>query len=112
MSDHGEHGISARVSADLDHPRASVSPLRPAQASSYIADWLGTDATWVPAPGEKHAEIQHQLIIDGGLRGNLVADAHLAADPGPQPVTRPQRRPVRLSCFYIHEARSFVELLH
>jgi toxin-antitoxin system PIN domain toxin len=61
------------------HPRAAASPLSPGQAWSYIADWLDTDATWVPAPGEKHAEILHRLIIDGDLRGNLVTDAHLAA---------------------------------
>jgi toxin-antitoxin system PIN domain toxin len=61
------------------HPRASASPLSPAQAWSYIADWLAADSAWVPTPGEKHAEILRQLIIDGDLRGNLVTDAHLAA---------------------------------
>ncbi len=61
------------------HPRASVSPLNPSQAWSYIADWLDTDSAWVPAPGEKHAEILRRLIVDGDLRGNLVTDAHLAA---------------------------------
>jgi toxin-antitoxin system PIN domain toxin len=61
------------------HPRASVNPLSPGQAWSYVADWLDTDATWVPVPGEKHAEILHRFIIDGDLRGNLVTDAHLAA---------------------------------
>ena len=61
------------------HPRASASPLSPAQAWGYIADWLGADSAWVPAPGEKHAAILQRLIIDGDLRGNLVTDAHLAA---------------------------------
>ena len=61
------------------HPRASVSPLSPGQAWSFIADWLDADATWVPVPGERHAEIIHDLIAGGDLRGNLVTDAHLAA---------------------------------
>ena len=61
------------------HPRAAASPLSPGEAWSYISDWLGADATWVPAPGGRHAEILHRLIVDGDLRGNLVTDAHLAA---------------------------------
>ncbi len=61
------------------HPRASVSPLSPARAWSFIADWLDADATWVPHPGGRHAEILRTLIVEGDLRGNLVTDAHLAA---------------------------------
>jgi uncharacterized protein len=61
------------------HPRASASPLSPAQAWSFVADWLDADATWVPVPGERHAEILRDLIVAGDLRGNLVTDAHLAA---------------------------------
>jgi uncharacterized protein len=33
----------------------------------------------VPVPGARHAEILSDLIVAGDLRGNLVADAHLAA---------------------------------
>lgn len=61
------------------HPRASSSPLSPSQAWSFVADWLEADATWVPVPGERHAEIIRDLIVAGDLRGNLVTDAHLAA---------------------------------
>jgi len=61
------------------HPRASVSPLSASQAWSFVADWLDADATWVPVPGERHAEILRDLIVAGDLRGNLVTDAHLAA---------------------------------
>ena len=61
------------------HPRASASPLSPAQAWSYITDWLDADATWVPAPGDRHADILRRLVVDGDLHGNLVTDAHLAA---------------------------------
>lgn len=61
------------------HPRASASPLTPAAAWSYIADWLDADQAWVPTPGTRHREILGQLLIGGDLRGNLVTDAHLAA---------------------------------
>jgi uncharacterized protein len=61
------------------HPRAAARPLSPGQAWSFVGDWLDADATWVPAPGERHAEIIHDLIVQGDLRGNLVSDAHLAA---------------------------------
>lgn len=61
------------------HPRASASPLSPAQAWSFVADWLDADAVWVPVPGERHSEIISDLIVAGDLRGNLVTDAHLAA---------------------------------
>ena len=61
------------------HPRASASPLSPRQAWAFVADWLDADATWVPVPGERHAEIISDLIVTGDLRGNLVTDAHLAA---------------------------------
>ncbi|MDA8301611.1 MAG: PIN domain-containing protein [Actinomycetota bacterium] len=61
------------------HPRASGNPLAPAKAWEYVKDWLQVEATWVPAPGPRHAEILERLICDGDLRGNLVPDAHLAA---------------------------------
>jgi toxin-antitoxin system PIN domain toxin len=61
------------------HPRASARPLSPGQAWSFVDAWLNADATWVPLPGERHAEIIRDLIVAGDLRGNLVTDAHLAA---------------------------------
>jgi toxin-antitoxin system PIN domain toxin len=61
------------------HPRAALSPLSPRKAWSYITEWLDADSAWVPAPGEKHAQILGRLIADGDLHGNLVTDAHLAA---------------------------------
>ena len=63
----------------ITHPRVTASPLTPADAWSCITDWLDADQAWVPAPGSRHRDILGQLLIDGDLRGNLVADAHLAA---------------------------------
>lgn len=61
------------------HPRVSADPLSPAQACSYVADWLEADRSWVPLPSDRHALILRRLIVGGDLRGNLVTDAHLAA---------------------------------
>lgn len=63
----------------ITHPRATNRPLTPADAWSYVTDWLDADQAWSPTPGARHREILGQLLIDGHLRGNLVADAHLAA---------------------------------
>ena len=63
----------------ITHPRATANPLTPADAWSYITDWLDADQSWVPTPGTRHREILGRLLIDGDLRGNLVTDAHLAA---------------------------------
>lgn len=61
------------------HPRVSSSPLAPAEAWSFITDWLDADLTWVPTPGNRHHSILGRLLLNGDLRGNLVTDAHLAA---------------------------------
>lgn len=61
------------------HPRASTHPLTPAEAWSFIGDWLDAEPAWIPAATARHAEILQRLVIDGDLRGNLVSDAHLAA---------------------------------
>lgn len=61
------------------HPRASAHPLAPAEAWNFIDDWLDADQAWVPTPGPRHRDILRGLLLDGGLHGNLVTDAHLAA---------------------------------
>lgn len=63
----------------ITHPRVTAHPLTAADAWSYITDWLDADQAWVPTPGARHRDILGQLLIDGDLRGNLVADAQLAA---------------------------------
>ncbi len=61
------------------HPRASADPLSQAEAWGFVEDWLGAGPAWIPTPTERHAEVLGRLLSDGDLRGNLVADAHLAA---------------------------------
>lgn len=61
------------------HPRASATPLDPADALGFVEDWLAADVAWVPTPGPRHGEILGDLIRRYQVRANLVSDAHLAA---------------------------------
>lgn len=61
------------------HPRASERPLSPGEAWSYVEDWLAAEPAWVPGPTERHQEVLGALVTTYDLRGNLVADGHLAA---------------------------------
>lgn len=63
----------------VTHPRALPTPLVPAQAWSFVADWLDAPAAWVPQPGRGYRDILQRLVCDLDLRGNLVGDAALAA---------------------------------
>ena len=44
-----------------------------------VEEWLSAKPAWVPTPTERHAEVLGELIRAGGIEGNLVPDAHLAA---------------------------------
>ena len=61
------------------HPRALRDPLSPTAAWALVEAWLDAPAAWVPAPGGAHQEILGRLVRDLDLRGNLVADAAVAA---------------------------------
>jgi len=61
------------------HPRASASPLTPAEAWSFVDDWLAAEVTWTPVPGPGHGEVLADLLRRHQVRANLVSDAHLAA---------------------------------
>ena len=47
--------------------------------SSTIEEWLAAEPAWIPVPTDRHGEVLGRLLAEGDLRGNLVADAHLAA---------------------------------
>lgn len=53
-------------------------PLPLADALAVVTAWLELPSTWVPQPGERHAEILAELLA-AESRADLVPDAHLAA---------------------------------
>lgn len=53
--------------------------MAPGEAWEHVAEWLDAPAVWIPQPGKGYADILGGLIVDLDLRGNLVADAALAA---------------------------------
>ena len=69
-------GAFLRIST---HPRAAAQPLSPEEACVHVDAWLAAEAAWIPAPTYRHVEVVTALIRSYQLRGNLVADAQLAA---------------------------------
>ncbi|MGH8911541.1 MAG: TA system VapC family ribonuclease toxin [Acidimicrobiia bacterium] len=63
----------------VTNPRALRNPLTPGEAWEHVADWLDAPAVWIPQQGRGYASILERLLVDLDLRGNLVADAVLAA---------------------------------
>lgn len=61
------------------NPRALAGPLLPGGAWEYVEDWLDSPTVWIPEPGRGHREIMGRLMVELDPRGNLVADAALAA---------------------------------
>lgn len=61
------------------HPRAMRQPLPPATAWGLVESWLDAPAAWIPEPGPGYRAILGRLVRDLDLRGNLVADAAVAA---------------------------------
>jgi toxin-antitoxin system PIN domain toxin len=54
-------------------------PLPPKDAIAIVRTWLGHPRVRIVNPGERHAEILFDLLLDLGIAGNLTSDAHLAA---------------------------------
>jgi uncharacterized protein len=63
----------------VTNPRIYERAVTTAQAWRQVQDWLAGDVVWVPSPTGNHAGIFGQLLSGGGIRANLIPDAHLAA---------------------------------
>jgi toxin-antitoxin system PIN domain toxin len=61
------------------HPRALRRPLRIDVAWSEVKLWLSRPNVWIPTPTERHSGILDELLRKGGVSGNHVQDADLAA---------------------------------
>ncbi len=63
----------------VTNPRVFERPEPVDDAWRQAEAWLDADAVWVPEPGERHRALLAGLLAIGGMRANLVPDAHLAA---------------------------------
>lgn len=61
------------------NPRMIAPPTPLPRALAQVETWLACDNVWIPHPSERHAAILSDLLHKPGMRGSLVADAHLAA---------------------------------
>jgi toxin-antitoxin system PIN domain toxin len=62
----------------VTHPRVVSHPLDSATAWAFVRDWLAQPQVWIPPAGERTAQVLGELLA-GGVTGNLVPDAQLAA---------------------------------
>ena len=63
----------------VTNARVFEQPESMENAWRQVIAWLQCETTWIPAPGDQHAEILGQMVKAPGVQGNLVPDAHLAA---------------------------------
>lgn len=63
----------------VTNPRIFERPESIPEAWKQVEAWLGCGSVWIPAPMERHREILAKLLLQTGMRSNLVPDAHLAA---------------------------------
>ena len=57
----------------FEHPESVPDAWRQVRA------WLASEVAWAPQPTERHADVLGEMLTVGGMQGNLVQDAHLAA---------------------------------
>lgn len=63
----------------VTNPRIFARPEPMADAWAQLSAWLGNENVWVPEPTDRHARLLGELLLGGGVQGNLVPDADLAA---------------------------------
>jgi toxin-antitoxin system PIN domain toxin len=57
----------------------SARPMTVQEAVETVRAWLHHPRVRILAPGERHAEILFDLLLELGVGGNITYDAHLAA---------------------------------
>ena len=63
----------------VTNPRLFPTPLPTAAAAAQVREWLACGPVWSPVPTDGHVDALVPLLALDGVRGDLVADAHLAA---------------------------------
>ena len=71
--------VLSRVVRVATHPRIFSSPAPVAEALAFARALRAQPNAVIVTPGERHWDIFDRLCRDAGARGNLVADAYLAA---------------------------------
>ena len=71
--------VLASVVRIVTHPRVFKQPSRLDVALAFVAGLLRQPHAVAVSPGPRHWEIFTKLCRDADVRGNLVADAYLAA---------------------------------
>lgn len=60
-------------------PKILAAPLTIPEAFTYVEQWLAQPPSRIVEPSARHAVVLRGLLEAGGLGGNAVSDAHLAA---------------------------------
>ena len=63
----------------VTNPRVFERPEPIDAAWRQVEAWLDSPSAWIPGPGDHHRKILSGLLRQGGIRANLVPDAHVAA---------------------------------
>ncbi|MFL6199020.1 MAG: type II toxin-antitoxin system VapC family toxin [Thermoanaerobaculia bacterium] len=61
------------------HARLTKNPLEPEEALRFMKQWLSLADVRLLNPGPLHLNILGRLLLESGVRGPRVMDAHLAA---------------------------------
>jgi len=56
-----------------------ANPLTIAEAVSIVNEWFTSGATSLIDPGPRYWDVLQELLMSSNVRGDLVADAHIAA---------------------------------
>jgi hypothetical protein len=63
----------------VTNSRVFARPEPVSEAWRRVTDWLDCEVVWIPQATDRHREVLEGLLSRGGVQGNLVPDAHLAA---------------------------------
>jgi toxin-antitoxin system PIN domain toxin len=63
----------------VTNPRVFERPEPIGEAWRQVEAWLACETVWVPAPGDRHAQILARLLQAARAGANLIPDAHLGA---------------------------------
>ena len=63
----------------VTNPLIVRSPASTRAAWTQVEEWLSAEATWIPVPTERHAQLVARFFQAPWMTSRLVPDAHLAA---------------------------------